>query len=100
MLRDSGGHVTLLRWLGVVLKVKLGVLTEGRRCLCCVGRGFAVLDCGKSLAHQKWRSSSSSVAGMLRSSPSSLPSFFLCGRFFLPCFRSFLTFEFSASFAE
>lgn len=45
------GHVTLLRWLGVVLKVKLGVLAEGRRCLCCVGRGFAVLDCGKSLAH-------------------------------------------------
>lgn len=28
------------------------------------------------------------------------PSFFLCGRFFLPRLHSFLTFEFSASFAE
>lgn len=32
--RDSGGQVTLLRRVGVVLKVKQGVLAEGRRCVC------------------------------------------------------------------
>lgn len=50
------GHVTLLRWVGVVLKVKLGVLAEGLKASV-LDVVLMCEDCGKRVANQK-RSSS------------------------------------------